>query len=81
MDRSTLTSIAGTRPTGHLSPVEAEVMRIRALLKEHRFDDAVSAAARLAERVPENRDVLYALALGQRQQHRLTDALATLQDP
>jgi tetratricopeptide (TPR) repeat protein len=54
-------------------------MRIRALLKEHRFDDAVSAAARLAERVPENRDVLYALALGQRQQHRLTDALATLQ--
>ncbi len=59
--------------------VESEVMRIRALLKERRFGDAVQAAAMLAEQVPENRDVLYALALGQRQLHRLSDALATLE--
>jgi tetratricopeptide (TPR) repeat protein len=55
-------------------------MRIRALLKDQRFDEAVDAAAILVERVPENRDVLYALAIGQRQQHCPTDALATLQN-
>jgi tetratricopeptide (TPR) repeat protein len=79
MERSILTSTAGARPTGHTPPVEAEVIRIRALLNERRFDEAVDAAAMLVERVPENRDVLYALALGQRQQHRLDDALATLE--
>jgi tetratricopeptide (TPR) repeat protein len=60
------------------SPVEAEVERIRALLKAARFDEAAAAAARLATVAPEDRDVLYLLALAQRQQHRLTDALATL---
>jgi predicted Zn-dependent protease len=62
-----------------MSPVEAEVIRIRALLKERRFDEAVAAASVLVEHVPENRDVLYALALGQRQQHRLAEALLTLE--
>jgi tetratricopeptide (TPR) repeat protein len=55
------------------------VIRIRALLKERRFDEAVTAASALAEQVPENRDVLYLLALGQRQAHRPTDALRTLE--
>jgi tetratricopeptide (TPR) repeat protein len=61
------------------SPVEAEVERIRALLKARRFDEAAAAADALAVAVPENRDVLYLLALAQRQQHRLADALAALE--
>jgi tetratricopeptide (TPR) repeat protein len=60
------------------SPVEAEVSRIRALLQENRFDEAVHAASALAESLPENRDVLYLLAVGQRQRRQLTEALETL---
>jgi predicted Zn-dependent protease len=54
------------------------VARIRALLKESQFDEAVQAASELAGRAPENRDVLYLLAMGQRQLRQLTDALETL---
>src|ERR1700722_10195925 len=61
------------------STVESEVSRIRVLLKERRFADGVAAAAALRSRVPENRDVLYLLALGQRQLLRTADALATLE--
>jgi tetratricopeptide (TPR) repeat protein len=60
------------------SPVESEVTRIRALLNAHSFNEAVAAAAALAASVPENRDVLYLLALGQRQQRRPIEALDTL---
>jgi tetratricopeptide (TPR) repeat protein len=59
--------------------VESEVMRMRTLLKERHFEEAVTAAKTLSQRVPENRDVLYLLAQAQRQLHRLNDALATLQ--
>jgi tetratricopeptide (TPR) repeat protein len=61
------------------STVESEVSLIRALVKERRFAAAVEAATALRSRVPENRDVLYLLALGQRQLTRTTDALATLE--
>jgi tetratricopeptide (TPR) repeat protein len=61
-----------------LPSIETEVSQIRTLLKERRFEESVATAARLAQRVPENRDVLYLLAQGQRQLHRLNDALATL---
>jgi len=60
------------------STVEFEVARIRALVKERRFAESVAAASALLERVPENRDVLYLLALGQRHLDRIADALATL---
>src|ERR1700722_17189766 len=60
------------------STVESEVSRIRVLLKERRFADGVAAASALREKVPENRDVLYLLALGQRYLIRTADALATL---
>jgi tetratricopeptide (TPR) repeat protein len=60
------------------STVEFEVARIRALLKERRFAEGVTAATLLRQRVPENRDVLYLLALGQRQLTRTADALATI---
>ncbi len=61
------------------SAVELEVQRLRALLQERRFDAAVAAAATLSQTAPENRDVLYLLALGQRQAHRPHEALATLE--
>jgi tetratricopeptide (TPR) repeat protein len=60
------------------SAVEREVERIRALLKDRRFAESVAAASALAETVSENREVLYLLALGQRQQRCLEEALATL---
>jgi tetratricopeptide (TPR) repeat protein len=60
--------------------VELEVQRIRALLTEHRFEPAVSAAASLRKLYPENRDVLYLLALGQRQSRQIAAALETLAD-
>jgi tetratricopeptide (TPR) repeat protein len=60
------------------SGVEGEVEKIRGLLKEHRFEAAVSAAAALRLQYPENRDVLYLLALGQRQSRQIGKALATL---
>ena len=65
--------------TAHVtSTVESEVARIRALVKERRFAEGVAAATSLRARVPENRDVLHLLALGQRQLTRTADALATL---
>ncbi|HYQ94740.1 MAG TPA: sulfotransferase, partial [Burkholderiales bacterium] len=60
--------------------MELEVERIRGLLKERRFPQAVSAAAALRTPYPENRDVLYLLALGQRQSRQIKDALDTLAD-
>jgi tetratricopeptide (TPR) repeat protein len=66
--------------TAHVpSTVESEVSHIRALIKERRFAEGVAAATALYAHVPENRDVLYLLALGQRQLIRTTDALATLE--
>ncbi len=66
--------------TAHVtSTVEFEVARIRALVRERRFTDGVAAAAALLSRVPENRDVLHLLALGQRHLSRIADALATLE--
>jgi len=65
--------------SAHATPtVESEVGRIRALVKERRFAAGVAAATALRDRVPENRDVLYLLALGQRQLTRTADALETL---
>ena len=65
--------------TAHVtSTVESEVARIRALVKERRFAEGVAGATALLSQVPENRDVLYLLALGQRQLTRTADALATL---
>jgi tetratricopeptide (TPR) repeat protein len=60
------------------STLESEVARIRALIKLRRFGEGVTAATLLRERFPENRDVLYLLALGQRQLTRTEEALATL---
>ncbi|MBS0393199.1 MAG: sulfotransferase [Proteobacteria bacterium] len=58
--------------------IETDVEQVRSLVKEHRFEAAVALAARLEAEVPQNRDVLYLLALAQRQLRRLDEALATL---
>ena len=69
-----------TSPPLAAGGVESEVQRIRALLKQRHFAEAVEAAAALRGAYPENRDVLYLLALGLRHAHRTADALATLQE-
>jgi tetratricopeptide (TPR) repeat protein len=61
-----------------LSPVEAEVNRIRALLERSQFAAALGAAEVLSRSVPENRDVLYMMAVSQRCLQKIPDALATL---
>ncbi|TLY89940.1 MAG: tetratricopeptide repeat protein [Gammaproteobacteria bacterium] len=69
-----------TSPPLAAGGVESEVQRIRALLKQRHFAEAVDAAAALRPAYPENRDVLYLLALGQRHAHRTAEALATLEE-
>jgi tetratricopeptide (TPR) repeat protein len=66
-------------PTPSTSPVEAEVLRIRELLERKQFAAALGAAEALASSVPENRDVLYMIAVSQRYLNRIPDALATLE--
>jgi tetratricopeptide (TPR) repeat protein len=61
------------------SRIETEVRRVRAMLERSEFAPALQAALRLGEEVPENRDVLYMIAVAQRYLQRIPDALATLQ--
>lgn len=60
------------------SPIEAEVRRIRGLMERSEFGAALAAAEMLLGKVPENRDVLYMVAVSQRYLQRIQDALATL---
>jgi len=61
-----------------LSRIEAEVGRARAFLQERRFQQSLDSAVAMAAEVPENRDVLYLIAVNQRYLGRVTDALQTL---
>jgi tetratricopeptide (TPR) repeat protein len=63
------------RPT---SRVEAEVLRLRALLEKGQFAGALADAETLRNQVPENRDVWYVIAVSQRYLQRIPDALTTL---
>src|SRR3984885_13699567 len=67
-----------SQPVAAPTSVELEEQRIRGLVREHRFGEAVGAAASLRTRYPENRDVLYLLALAQRQTRQTANALDTL---
>jgi tetratricopeptide (TPR) repeat protein len=69
-----------SQPVAGPGSVELEVQRIRGLVQARRFQEAVSAAGSLRALYPENRDVLYLLAIAQRQGARLADALDTLAD-
>jgi len=61
------------------SPVETAVHRIRGLMEHRRFADALAATETLAVQVPENRDVLYMLAVCLRYLGRIPDSLAALE--
>jgi tetratricopeptide (TPR) repeat protein len=70
--------MAAAEPDPPLSPIEAEVQRIRGLAEKRQFAEALAAAEALLVQVPENRDVLYLVAVSQRRLGRVTDALKTL---
>jgi len=61
------------------SPVELETQRIRGLLEKGHFESALIACDGLASVVPENRDVLYMMAVSFRYLKRLPEALNTLE--
>ena len=69
---------ASTALSPAVSRVESEVLRIRALLEKNRFAEALAAVQALSVQVPENRDVLYMMAVSQRYLQRIPEALATL---
>ena len=65
-------------PSLQQSPIELEVQRIRELAKSRRHAEALAAAEALTVQVPENRDVIYLIALTQRHLNRIPEALGTL---
>ncbi len=60
------------------SRVEREVARLRGLLEKGEFAAALTDAQALLAEVPENRDVLYLVAVSQRYLQRIAQALETL---
>jgi len=60
------------------SRIEAEVRRARGLVEKRQFAQGLAVAEPLLAEVPENRDVLYLVAVCQRYLARIPDALATL---
>ena len=60
------------------SRIEAQVRQARELVQKHQFLPALAAVQTLQVQVPENRDVLYLIAVCQRYLGRIADALATL---
>jgi tetratricopeptide (TPR) repeat protein len=61
------------------SRIELEVARIRELARTQRFAEALRAAQALEIEVPENRDVLYMIAMSQRYLNQVPASLATLE--
>jgi tetratricopeptide (TPR) repeat protein len=59
--------------------IETEVQRLRGCIDRRDFPTAVSIAQTLLDEVPENRDVLYMLAVGQRYLQQVRQALVTLE--
>ena len=59
-----------------MSRIETEVRRLRGLVEKRRFSEALAVAAALRLEVPENRDIIYLLAVSQRYLGRIADALA-----
>jgi len=70
--------MAAVQPTPPHSRIETEVLRARALVEQRQFAAALAAAQALLAEVPENRDVLYLVAVSQRYLGRVADALRTL---
>jgi tetratricopeptide (TPR) repeat protein len=70
--------MSAAEPNTPESRIEAEVRRARSLLKQRQFAQAFDVAQSLRAEVPENRDVLYLVAVSQRYLGRIADALHTL---
>ncbi|HWJ36570.1 MAG TPA: sulfotransferase [Steroidobacteraceae bacterium] len=70
--------MAAAAPNSAPSRIEAGVLRVRGFMEKNRFEEALRAAQSLLEEVPENRDVLYMMAVSQRYLGHIGDALATL---
>jgi len=70
--------MASTAPDPAPSPVELEVRHVWELFNNRRYAQALDAGEALARKVPENRDVLYLIALSQRYSNKIPEALATL---
>jgi tetratricopeptide (TPR) repeat protein len=70
--------MAAAQPHPPESRIEAEVRRANGLLKQRQFAQALEVAQALLAEVPENRDVLYLLAVSQRYLGQVADALRTL---
>ncbi len=62
-----------------MSRIESEVRRARGLVQRQQFGEALQLARSLLAEVPENRDVLYLIAVSERYLGRIADALRTLQ--
>ena len=60
------------------SRIEGQVGAARELLKNRRFADSLAIAEALLAEVPENRDVLYLMAVNQRYLGRVASALHVL---
>ena len=61
------------------SPVELQVRRVRELIESRCYTEALQAGETLALEVPENRDVLYLIALSLRHLSKIPQALAALE--
>ena len=67
--------MAAVEPNPSESRIELEVRRVQALIERRHFLPALTAAEAMLVEVPENRDVLYLLAVSQRYLGRTSDAL------
>ena len=70
--------MAAVDPKPPASRIEAEVRRARALLEQRQLAQALAAAQALLAEVPQNRDVLYLIAVSQRYLGCIASALTTL---
>jgi tetratricopeptide (TPR) repeat protein len=73
------TVMDSTAPHPAPSPVEQQLRRAWEFFNERRYAQALEAGKALALQVPENRDVLYLVALSQRYSNQIPEALATLE--
>src|SRR6266851_4564542 len=70
--------MAAVEPNPSESRIEVEVRRVQTLVERRAFLLALTAAEAMLAEVPENRDVLYLVAVSQRYLGRISDALRTL---
>jgi len=75
----TVSTTAAIQPKPTVARVEAEVRRLQGLVRQGQHALALAGAESLLTAVPENRDVLYLIAVSQRYLGRVTDALRTLE--